>query len=57
MLWRKPSGISASSHIACNNAGVPMHGTRLVDVPVDDWEFVIGVNVYQKKPRPICSRR
>ena len=30
-------------HIACNNAGVPMHGTRLVDVPVADWAFVIGV--------------
>ncbi len=33
-------------HIACNNAGVPMHGTRLVDVPPDDWEFVIGVNIW-----------
>ena len=33
-------------HIACNNAGVPMHGTKLVDVPVKDWEFVIGVNVW-----------
>jgi NAD(P)-dependent dehydrogenase (short-subunit alcohol dehydrogenase family) len=33
-------------HIACNNAGVPMHGTRLVDVPPADWEFVIGVNVW-----------
>jgi NAD(P)-dependent dehydrogenase (short-subunit alcohol dehydrogenase family) len=33
-------------HIACNNAGVPMHGTRLMDVPVDDWEFVIGVNIW-----------
>jgi NAD(P)-dependent dehydrogenase (short-subunit alcohol dehydrogenase family) len=32
-------------HIACNNAGVPMHGTGLIDVPPDDWEFVIGVNV------------
>src|SRR6516225_6878207 len=31
-------------HIACNNAGVPMHGTGLIDVPLDDWEFVIGVN-------------
>src|SRR5215831_18046773 len=31
-------------HIACNNAGVPMHGIRLTDVPVDDWKFVIGVN-------------
>ena len=33
-------------HIACNNAGVPMHGMRLVDVPRTDWEFVIGVNVW-----------
>jgi NAD(P)-dependent dehydrogenase (short-subunit alcohol dehydrogenase family) len=33
-------------HIACNNAGVPMHGTRLVDVPIEDWEFVIGVNIW-----------
>src|SRR5262249_57353580 len=33
-------------HIACNNAGVPMHGTKLVDVPVADWHFVIGVNIW-----------
>ncbi len=33
-------------HIACNNAGVPMHGTRLTDVPRGDWEFVIGVNLW-----------
>src|SRR5260221_2153972 len=28
-------------HIACNNAGVPMHGTRLIDVPPAHWAFVI----------------
>jgi len=33
-------------HIACNNAGVPMHGTRMIDVPRDDWDFVIGVNIW-----------
>jgi NAD(P)-dependent dehydrogenase (short-subunit alcohol dehydrogenase family) len=33
-------------HIACNNAGVPMHGTPLVDVAPRDWAFVIGVNVW-----------
>jgi len=33
-------------HIACNNAGVPMHGTELKDVPPGDWNFVIGVNVW-----------
>jgi NAD(P)-dependent dehydrogenase (short-subunit alcohol dehydrogenase family) len=33
-------------HIACNNAGVPMHGTRMIDVPPEDWAFVIGVNIW-----------
>jgi len=33
-------------HIACNNAGVPMHGTGLVDVPPGDWEFVTNVNIW-----------
>jgi NAD(P)-dependent dehydrogenase (short-subunit alcohol dehydrogenase family) len=33
-------------HIACNNAGVPMHGTPIIDVPPADWEFVLGVNVW-----------
>jgi NAD(P)-dependent dehydrogenase (short-subunit alcohol dehydrogenase family) len=33
-------------HIACNNAGVPMHGTMLIDVPPGDWEFVMGVNIW-----------
>src|ERR1041385_3435475 len=33
-------------HIACNNAGVPMHGTRLVDVPEPDWQFVMAVNIW-----------
>jgi NAD(P)-dependent dehydrogenase (short-subunit alcohol dehydrogenase family) len=33
-------------HIACNNAGVPMHGTRLTEVPLADWQFVVGVNLW-----------
>jgi NAD(P)-dependent dehydrogenase (short-subunit alcohol dehydrogenase family) len=33
-------------HIACNNAGVPMHGIGMVDVSPGDWEFVIGVNIW-----------
>jgi NAD(P)-dependent dehydrogenase (short-subunit alcohol dehydrogenase family) len=33
-------------HIACNNAGVPMHGVKLTDVTRADWEFVVGVNVW-----------
>src|ERR1700733_13625894 len=31
-------------HIACNNAGVPMHGTNLVDVPPGAWEVVMAGN-------------
>jgi NAD(P)-dependent dehydrogenase (short-subunit alcohol dehydrogenase family) len=33
-------------HIACNNAGVPLHGTKLVDVRLDEWDWLIGVNIY-----------
>jgi len=32
-------------HVAVNNAGVAMHGTRLEDVGVDEWNWVMGVNV------------
>ena len=33
-------------HIVCNNAGVPMHGTKLTDVPETDWHFVMRVNIW-----------
>ena len=32
-------------HVAVNNAGVAMHGTRVEDVTADEWNWVIGVNV------------
>src|SRR6476620_5073687 len=32
--------------LARPHPGVPMHGTRMMDVPAADWEFVIGVNVW-----------
>jgi NAD(P)-dependent dehydrogenase (short-subunit alcohol dehydrogenase family) len=32
-------------HVAVNNAGVAMHGTRVEDVGVDEWNWVIGVNM------------
>jgi NAD(P)-dependent dehydrogenase (short-subunit alcohol dehydrogenase family) len=32
-------------HVAVNNAGVAMHGTRVEDVTTDEWNWVIGVNV------------
>jgi NAD(P)-dependent dehydrogenase (short-subunit alcohol dehydrogenase family) len=32
-------------HIAVNNAGVAMHGTKLEKVTLQEWEWVTGVNV------------
>jgi NAD(P)-dependent dehydrogenase (short-subunit alcohol dehydrogenase family) len=32
-------------HIAVNNAGVAMHGTQVADVGLDEWRWVMGVNV------------
>jgi len=32
-------------HVAVNNAGVAMHGTRVEDVSADEWNWVMGVNV------------
>lgn len=32
-------------HVAVNNAGVAMHGTRLTEVGLDEWRWVVGVNV------------
>ena len=33
-------------HVAVNNAGVAMHGTPLEKISLEDWNWVIGVNVY-----------
>jgi NAD(P)-dependent dehydrogenase (short-subunit alcohol dehydrogenase family) len=32
-------------HIAVNNAGVAMHGTPIEQVTLEEWDWVIGVNV------------
>jgi len=33
-------------HAVFNNAGVASHGVPVADVPLADWNWVIGVNVY-----------
>lgn len=33
-------------HLVCNNAGVGSRGLKLVDVPVRDFEWVLGVNLW-----------
>lgn len=32
--------------IVCNNAGIAMHGTPLQNIELEDWDWVIGVNIY-----------
>lgn len=32
-------------HVAFNNAGVAMHGTPPVEIPLKDWNWVIDVNI------------
>ncbi len=32
-------------HIAVNNAGVAMHGTPIEQVSLQEWEWVMGVNI------------
>jgi NAD(P)-dependent dehydrogenase (short-subunit alcohol dehydrogenase family) len=32
-------------HVVVNNAGVAMHGTRVEDVGLDEWSWVMGINV------------
>lgn len=31
--------------IVCNNAGVAMHGVPLHEIPLADWDWVMGVNI------------
>lgn len=33
-------------HVVCANAGVSMHGVPIEKLPVKDWEWVLGVNLY-----------
>ena len=33
-------------HIACNNAGVTLHGKRIWEVTTEEWDWIAGVNLY-----------
>lgn len=33
-------------HVLCSNAGVSMHGVPIEKLPLKDWDWVIGVNMY-----------
>jgi NAD(P)-dependent dehydrogenase (short-subunit alcohol dehydrogenase family) len=33
-------------HVVCNNAGVTMHGKSVADLTRQEWEWLIGVNLY-----------
>jgi NAD(P)-dependent dehydrogenase (short-subunit alcohol dehydrogenase family) len=33
-------------HVACNNAGVTIHGRSVADLTPKEWDWIIGVNLY-----------
>jgi len=33
-------------HVVCNNAGVTMHGKSVAEMAPQEWDWVIGVNLY-----------
>jgi NAD(P)-dependent dehydrogenase (short-subunit alcohol dehydrogenase family) len=33
-------------HVICNNAGVTMHGKSIAELTAQEWDWVIGVNLY-----------
>jgi NAD(P)-dependent dehydrogenase (short-subunit alcohol dehydrogenase family) len=33
-------------HVACNNAGVTIHGRSIADLSPQEWDWTIGVNLY-----------
>jgi NAD(P)-dependent dehydrogenase (short-subunit alcohol dehydrogenase family) len=33
-------------HVVCNNAGVTMHGRSVAELTPEEWDWVIGVNLY-----------
>lgn len=33
-------------HVVCNNAGVTMHNKSVADLTPQEWEWIIGVNLY-----------
>jgi NAD(P)-dependent dehydrogenase (short-subunit alcohol dehydrogenase family) len=33
-------------HVACNNAGVTIHGKSVADLAPPEWDWIVGVNLY-----------
>ncbi len=33
-------------HVACNNAGIAIHGKFVAELAIQDWDWLIGVNLY-----------
>jgi NAD(P)-dependent dehydrogenase (short-subunit alcohol dehydrogenase family) len=33
-------------HVACNNAGVTIHGRSIADLEPQEWEWIVGVNLH-----------
>ena len=35
-----------SVHVVCNNAGITIHGKPIADLSEQEWDWIIGVNLY-----------
>ena len=35
-----------SVHVVCNNAGITIHGKSIADLSEQEWDWIIGVNLY-----------
>ena len=33
-------------HVVCNNAGVAIHGKSVADLTPQEWDWIVGVNLY-----------
>src|SRR5262249_60442541 len=33
-------------NVPCNNAGIPIHGRSVAELPPQEWEWNVGVNFY-----------
>jgi NAD(P)-dependent dehydrogenase (short-subunit alcohol dehydrogenase family) len=33
-------------HVVCNNAGVAIHGKSVADLTAQEWDWIVGVNLY-----------
>jgi NAD(P)-dependent dehydrogenase (short-subunit alcohol dehydrogenase family) len=43
---REAQGAFGAVHVACNNAGIAIHGKSVAELSAQEWDWIIGVNLY-----------